>query len=1291
MRIPSVVGEGGRYQIDQEVGRGGMGVVYRARDRNTGQHVAVKVILDSSNPDVLSLFDKECHILAELQHTNIIGMTDRGEFQDGTSTYPYFVMPFLRGRTLHEWAAARSDPPTVAEVAIIVSAAAAGLQAAHNRGVIHRDIKPSNIFVLDSGSVVVIDFGIVHLGDNRTLTSLKGTPAYMAPELLDSRKNEKPSAQSDLFSLGVVCYEALTGAQPFMRPTARETTHAILHEIPRPAYELNRNISLAVSQVVQKAIAKNKNHRYKTVVEFAEKFQRASRNEFMPEFDRNAIEDRLRIVRDALAKGQATSAHEMLRGIEEEGYVDPSITAQREKIDQALQQIWIRTQLESARLYREAKDYLVAIEKINEVLKAVPEEPEALAERDLINQERLTNALGEARQHMEKHEFVEARKAIDEARQMDPRDTQTSELQTELTRMEEHDRNLAEHKEILYQNAQKAKREGYLTTAVQRLEALIELIRGSGLMHPSDRDAIYIRFHEEVLQEQSRIQKAFEEAKQYLDSDKLSEAAKVCDNILVTNPRHPLFQALKLQAENRSRELRFEYVKGVCARLHDTDDLETRMLLVQEAVVKHPGESQLSELLRNIKGRRDLVLSLITEARKAEEAGEFMEALGRWQIIRDFHPTAPGLRQEMARLEKRLEEHVSTTQKHTFTEEISRLLAIGDYKQALSVCAAALEVFPGDGELLGLHRDAQARLDHDGQLKTLLAEGRQLLREGWIDPALDRLRDAFDLGPNTARQLLGVALLDKAHVVLESNYEAADQLLQEARELIPDDPAVRSFESVVADRRQRDRVEACLVSARQSALAGDLRGAILAIDECLKLYPNDQQLLTERWKLAQELDQPLMVPLSPPEEPLPGERDPSYHSADAPTTEPEELGKASPVGLVSVVPAYWTGSQVTEETPQRDSAAALRSLMAWLQAHWRIPPQVSAARVRSWNWLQAGWVGAKARVQRVDWKTESLRIARNRSFLGIGAAVIIVIISLIGYRVISKRHRQVPPRPPVVTEVQITAMPGAQILIDDKIRAEAGGSVKLDPGRHTVSASLRGYQTYHDNFDVTAGPKTLTVNLEPLPLHLRVQTNQPRVSVSLDNQAIGDASGGDVSANIPPGTHTVRVAGPSEYSIPFEYHPERWPETVTLPASRQAAVLFFGTFEGKARAQCYWPVKMTIDDQERTIDVSGNEFPLADGTYQAQLSVASGPSVKIIAGGSPELTIDVFWGEKPPRQTIDVKAMLSQAEKLIERQQFEKADGLVKQVLEADPSNERAQELRRTLEQKDVIYHWKKK
>src|SRR5262249_52332419 len=335
---------------------------------------------------------------------------------------------------------------------------------------------------------------------------------------------------SDLFSLGVVCYEALTGRQPFARQTMQETVEAILHEIPTPAYELNHKLSLLLSQVVQKAMAKDRANRYSSVKEFADKLERALRREPLPEFARSTIEGRLRVVHEALVRGQVTSANELLRRIEEDGFVDPAITAERQKIDQALQQKQIREYIDAARLYRESKQYSAAIDKLNEALAVDPQNFEALSEKDAIDQERLRNALNGARQLMQSRRFEAGHRAIEDARAIRPRHTETTELLGELARLEEAEKLLAERKASLYQDAQNANREGHLKTALEKLEQIMELIRQSGAS--SERDSIYKNFYEVLAAEHQQIENAVQDVRSYLAEGKFPQAITLCDHIL---------------------------------------------------------------------------------------------------------------------------------------------------------------------------------------------------------------------------------------------------------------------------------------------------------------------------------------------------------------------------------------------------------------------------------------------------------------------------------------------------------------------------------------------------------------------------------------------------------------------------------------------------------------------------------------------------------------------------------------------------------------------------------------
>lgn len=243
----------GRYELGPVIGRGAMGEVRRGWDTRLEREVAVKCLRRDLAADdgVRVRFEDEARSAARLNHPAIVAVYDSGEW----NKVPYLVMECLPGRTLaEELAQGRVAPGRVRDIAVELLGA---LAAAHRLGVIHRDVKPGNVLLTTDGFVKLADFGIAKSTDtlDHTQTGLIiGTPAYLAPERLEGRA---ATAQSDLYALGVVLYEALTGERPFHGDTPVALAHAIHATTPLPIRERLPEIDPALARVIDAAMAKD--------------------------------------------------------------------------------------------------------------------------------------------------------------------------------------------------------------------------------------------------------------------------------------------------------------------------------------------------------------------------------------------------------------------------------------------------------------------------------------------------------------------------------------------------------------------------------------------------------------------------------------------------------------------------------------------------------------------------------------------------------------------------------------------------------------------------------------------------------------------------------------------------------------------------------------------------------------------------------------------------------------------------------------------------------------------------
>lgn len=264
-----------RYLVEKQIGAGGMGVVYAGVHTIIDKQIAIKVIRDASDPTATERFLREAKAASKINHPNIVDVFDFGKTQSGSA---YFVMERIEGRSLFK--TVLLDGPLPSDIAVdIAIQIAAGLGAAHAKGIIHRDLKSDNVFLVgpvQKPFVKILDFGIAkmhsltgktHVRRLTQIGSIFGTPEYMAPEQAAA---EQVDYRADIYSLGAVLYEMLTGRVPFKGATSMDTLTAKLTEDPPSPHKINTLVKAPLSEICMRALHRDPNQRFQNMNEFTQ-------------------------------------------------------------------------------------------------------------------------------------------------------------------------------------------------------------------------------------------------------------------------------------------------------------------------------------------------------------------------------------------------------------------------------------------------------------------------------------------------------------------------------------------------------------------------------------------------------------------------------------------------------------------------------------------------------------------------------------------------------------------------------------------------------------------------------------------------------------------------------------------------------------------------------------------------------------------------------------------------------------------------------------------------------------
>jgi tRNA A-37 threonylcarbamoyl transferase component Bud32 len=396
----------GKYEILSELGRGAMGTVYKARDPRLDRLVAVKMMSEELliEEEMRGRFQREARSAANLQHPNIVTIYDFGELEGEGS--PYIVMELLEGTSLASLMEMKK-PERLEEKISIVSQICRGLDYAHKRGVIHRDVKPGNIQVVPNGTAKVLDFGIA-LGEGSTIKTktglVMGTPNYMAPEQISS---DVVDHRADMWAVGVILYELLSGERPFTATTIPSLVYQIVHSAPPPLDERRLGLPEKLVPVVERVLQKDPNLRFRDLAHLARTLEKVmgvpvTTKEMTGEARARGYSTNFDLARSLLAQGQPQRALEAARRAQALEPAHPSVVDLIHEIEKSLRTLQsqatvvreepsVAADFDAARWVDEARMAVTAGERsealriLEDVLAVEPGFAPALELRDLLD------------------------------------------------------------------------------------------------------------------------------------------------------------------------------------------------------------------------------------------------------------------------------------------------------------------------------------------------------------------------------------------------------------------------------------------------------------------------------------------------------------------------------------------------------------------------------------------------------------------------------------------------------------------------------------------------------------------------------------------------------------------------------------------------------------------------------------------------------------------------------------------------------------------------------------------
>ena len=710
----------GKYDVLDVVGRGGMGIVYKAIDPGIGRLVAIKMMTAgfANDADLLKRFYREAQSAGKLQHPNIVTIYDLGD-QDGN---PYMVMQFLEGESLDSIIASRR-PISLEQKLNTVIQVCNGLSYAHQHNVIHRDIKPANVMVLKDLTVKIVDFGIARIGNENVTRpgQLMGSVPYMSPEQIKDKAYV--DARTDIFSLGVLLYQLLTNALPFDGKDMGAILLKIIHDAPPPLQTYLPAYPAELDGIIALALAKNPEERYATADHLAFDLMRVQE-----ELKRDMVSEYLKSVDNLVAESQWNQAKEQILQILR---IDRQNSRASELLRKVEQQIQTQKRSEQARELRLQAEQAIAREELGDALRYLDNAVEldsgshelrqlrdSVAERKKRG-DQLAALLQRAESARDTGELEEAQKAVAEALLLERDNREAQALNVIIAR------EIAEHSKL--KQVQGLLDEARKRIASRSFTAALEVLKKADLLAPAAPGIKELANLATSGQEQEKRRKQLEgfnaEVEEALSRDNFVLACdRAGEGLQIFPEDRGLLKLKRLAERQRQASEKRAYVEGQIAaarQLLDSADPGQSLIPLEEALKRYPQEpaliSMLSVVKESLARRREeqRKADCIQRAKDAIRRKAYTEAIETLEATRQEIPSSD--LDDLLQFAQEEAANYATRQKiDAVADQARQFISAEEYQNAIDLLAATLQEV-ADEELSIILEDARRRLEECNQ------------------------------------------------------------------------------------------------------------------------------------------------------------------------------------------------------------------------------------------------------------------------------------------------------------------------------------------------------------------------------------------------------------------------------------------------------------------------------------------------------------------------------------------------------------------------------------------------